>query len=65
MKTDFINLYAHWLLLLIVGLSIMMRFTIFTSSVQRTIADRFGIGGFWGITYLVFHLEVQKRKKGK
>ncbi|MGG4168023.1 hypothetical protein ABEW00_11285 [Rossellomorea vietnamensis] len=65
MITEFINRYAHWLLLLITGLSVGMGFTILTSSVQGIIAGIFGIVGFLGITYLVIHMEVQKRKKGK
>ncbi|PFG06389.1 hypothetical protein [Bacillus sp. es.034] len=65
MITEFINRYGHWLLLLITGLSIGMGFTIFTSSVQGVIAGIFGIVGFVGVTYLVIHMEVQKRKNVK
>ncbi|WP_201715805.1 hypothetical protein [Rossellomorea arthrocnemi] len=65
MITEFINRYAHWMLLLIVGLSTMMGFTLFTSSVQGIIAGIFGIVGFLGVTYLAIHLEVQKRKKDR
>ncbi|MBN8190543.1 hypothetical protein JI667_00145 [Bacillus sp. NTK074B] len=63
MITEFFNRYAHWLLLLFVGLSIMMGMTIFTSSVQGIIAGVFGIVGFLGIASLVIQIEVHKRKK--
>ncbi|WP_226674530.1 hypothetical protein [Rossellomorea aquimaris] len=65
MITEFFNRYAHWLLLLFVGLSIMMGMTIFTSSVQGIIAGVFGIVGFFGIAYLVIQIEVHKRKKNQ
>ena len=65
MITEFINRYAHWLLLLITGLSIGMGFTIFTSSVQGVIAGIFGIVGFLGVAYLVIHMERQRRKNSK
>lgn len=65
MITEFFNRYAHWLLLLFVGLSILMGMTIFTSSVQGIIAGVFGIVGFLGIAYLVIQIEVHKRKKNQ
>lgn len=60
---DFINRNAHWLLLLIVGISIPVGFTVFTSSVQGIIAGVFGVIGFLGVMYLVIHVEVAKRKR--
>ncbi len=61
----FISRYAHWLLLLLVGSSFIMGFTLFTHSVQGIIAGVFGIIGFSGVAFLVFHTERQRRKETK
>jgi uncharacterized membrane protein len=61
----FISRYAHWLLLLLVGSSFVMGFTLFTHSVQGIIAGVFGIIGFSGVAFLVFHIEKQRRKETK
>ncbi|WP_282137821.1 hypothetical protein [Rossellomorea aquimaris] len=61
----FLSRYAHWLLLLLVGSSFVMEFTLFTHSVQGVIAGVFGIMGFSGVAYLVFHIEKQRRRETK
>ncbi|TYS91445.1 hypothetical protein [Rossellomorea aquimaris] len=61
----FLSRYAHWLLLLLVGSSFVMGFTLFTHSVQGVIAGVFGIMGLSGVAYLVFHIEKQRRRETK
>lgn len=61
----FISRYAHWLLLLLVGSSFVMGFTLFNHSVQGVIAGVFGIIGFSGVAFLVLHIERQRKKETK
>lgn len=61
----FLSRYAHWLLLLLVGSSFVMGFTLFTHTVQGVIAGVFGIMGLSGVAYLVFHIEKQRRRETK
>lgn len=61
----FLSRYAHWLLLLLVGSSFVMGFTLFTHSVQGVIAGVFGIMGLSGVAYLVFHIEKKRRRETK
>ena len=61
----FLSRYAHWLLLLLVGSSFVMGFTLFTHTVQGVIAGVFGIMGLSGVAYLVFHIAKQRRRETK
>lgn len=60
-----IKRYAHWLLLLLVGSSFVMGFSLFTHSVQGIITGVFGIIGFSGVAFLAFHIERQRGKETK
>ncbi|MGM0750741.1 MAG: hypothetical protein ACQET6_02360 [Bacillota bacterium] len=62
---NFISRFAHWILLLFVGLSFIMGFSLFTISIQGLIAGVFGIVGLIGVAFVVFQIEKQKRGKAK
>jgi hypothetical protein len=53
----------HWILLIFVVMNLVFGFTNFTYSKQDIIAIFFGIVGLLAVTYLAFHIEIQKRRK--
>ena len=53
----------HWILLIFVVMNLFFGFTDFTYSKQDIIAIFFGIVGLLAVTYLAFHIEIQKRRK--
>lgn len=67
MMKRFLSKNMHWLLFIIVVINLIVDFINFTYSKPDFIAIIFGVLGLLGITYLVIHIESQKRrqKKGK
>ena len=59
----FLSNHIHWILLIFVVMNLITGFTNFTYSKQDIIAILFGIVGLLGVTYLAFHIEVQKRRE--
>ena len=63
----FLSKNIHWVLFIFVVINLISGFINFTYSKEDFIAIIFGIVGLLGITYLVIHMESQKRreKEGK
>ncbi|SER51651.1 hypothetical protein [Psychrobacillus sp. OK032] len=61
----FLSNNIHWLLFIVVGINLIVGFINFTYSKQDFIAIFFGIVGVLGITYLVIHIEIRKRRRPK
>jgi hypothetical protein len=61
----FLSRNIHWLLIIFVVINLMIGSTTFTYSKSDIIAIVFGIIGLLGVSYLAFHIEVQKRRKQK
>ena len=59
----FLSNNIHWILLIFVVMNLIIGFTNFTYSKQDIIAIFFGIVGLFGVTYLAFHIESQKRRE--
>ena len=59
----FLSNNIHWILLIFVVMNLFFGFTDFTYSKQDIIAIFFGIVGLLAVTYLAFHIEIQKRRK--
>ena len=63
MMRKFLSNNIHWLLFITVVINLIVGFMNFTYSKPDFIAIIFGIVGLLGITYLVIHIESQKRKQ--
>ena len=63
MMKRFLSKNIHWLLFIVVVINLIVGFINFTYSKPDFIAIIFGIVGLLGITYLVIHIESQKRKQ--
>ncbi|WP_342430114.1 hypothetical protein [Neobacillus sp. FSL H8-0543] len=59
----FLSKNIHWLLIIFVVINLIIGFTNFTYSKKDIIAIFFGMVGLIGVTYLAFHIEVQKRRE--
>jgi cell division protein FtsW (lipid II flippase) len=59
----FLSKNIHWLLIIFVMINLIIGFTNFTYLKQDIIAIFFGMVGLLGVTYLAFHIEVQKRRE--
>jgi len=65
MMKKFLSNNIHWLLFIFVGINLIVGFINFTYSKQDFIAIIFGVVGLLGISYLVIHIEAQKRRRSK
>ena len=63
MMKRFLSKNIHWVLFIFVVINLIIGFINFTYSKQDFIAIVFEIVGLLGITYLVIHMESQKRRE--
>ncbi|WP_158268300.1 hypothetical protein [Paenisporosarcina sp. OV554] len=59
----FLSRYSHWILLIVIGISLIAGFTSFTYSQQDIIAIVFGVIGLVGVAYITAQIEVRKREE--
>lgn len=59
----FLSRNIHWLLFICVLINMVISLTTFTKSKEDIIAIIFGIIGLFGVSYLAFYVESEKRRK--